>query len=292
MTRAPDAAEYGIIDIKLIDATNRLRPVDPIAVDSLAKDIEQNGLLQPILVEAGGLIDGGYRLIAGAHRLEAFAVSGGTHIPAMIYPASKGYVALEKEIAENLRRNELNPIDRAVFLHAWREMLEDEGRVHQQGRPSKNGKGAETAVFSFADYASDQLSLKERSIYDILKVCDIPREDLVRLRDLPAPLPQIDLIKIARLYNKAAPRESRALQSRVVDGLLKTPATKVQEIIAGLVETKPTQTSELAIWEKLAGKVRALSISDQTRFFEEMSGLIEVWQTGRDLNATNPVKSK
>ena len=87
------------------------------ALQALAESITQHGLLQPILVRRisvprGTLV---YELIAGERRLRAFELLGRQAIPAIIREAdeqSAGVLAL----IENVQREDLNPIERAIAL--------------------------------------------------------------------------------------------------------------------------------------------------------------------------------
>jgi ParB-like chromosome segregation protein Spo0J len=67
------------IPLKLIVVfTDERRPIVPDAADRLAKSIDLEGLKIPIdlvLIEEG-ILKGKYRLITGAHRLEAFRILG------------------------------------------------------------------------------------------------------------------------------------------------------------------------------------------------------------------------
>lgn len=121
------------VDISEVDGSGRLRPVDPVAAEGIAASIRQHGLLNPIDVcRMPG--KSGYMLVAGGHRLAAAELLGWDAIPAFVRSAD----ALERkgrEIAENLFKADLSPLDRAAFV---RELIEVE-KARQGIAPDKDG---------------------------------------------------------------------------------------------------------------------------------------------------------
>lgn len=86
----------------------------------LADSIRQYGILQPLVVtrkeiphESGLAVQ--YELIAGERRLRASKIAGVARVPVLI---QQGYIdprlKLELAIIENLQREDLNPVDRAI----------------------------------------------------------------------------------------------------------------------------------------------------------------------------------
>lgn len=90
-------------------------------LNDLADSIRQYGVLQPIVVtrnevprEDGGL-DVSYELVAGERRLRASKLAGVATIPALIQQnLMDPRLKLEVAIIENLQREDLNPVDRAI----------------------------------------------------------------------------------------------------------------------------------------------------------------------------------
>lgn len=97
------------------------REFDQDALESLAESIRQYGVLQPLVVtrreiERG---DGGitveYELVAGERRLRASKLAQVSQVPVLIRSAEDSdKMKLELAIIENLQREDLNPIDRAL----------------------------------------------------------------------------------------------------------------------------------------------------------------------------------
>ncbi len=93
------------------------RKVSVEDVLSLARSIEQSGLLQPIAVRQRG---GGYEIIAGERRWAAAKSIGMTHVPVILRDATDEQM-LELALVENIQREDLNAMDRAM---AYRQFCE------------------------------------------------------------------------------------------------------------------------------------------------------------------------
>lgn len=108
----PPASGYRELEVKTIVANpyQPRREINPQHVEELAKSIQSEGLLQPIVVRAKGK---GFELIAGERRLHAFKHLGNQTIPARVIEASDASSAT-LALIENLQRENLNPIDEAL----------------------------------------------------------------------------------------------------------------------------------------------------------------------------------
>lgn len=106
---------------------------DKDSIAELAKSIEENGLLQPILVREYG--NGRYQIIAGERRFRACKVAGLSEIPAIILDKDDRKVA-EISLIENIQREDLNPIEEAMAYKA----LADEYGLTQEEVSEKVGK--------------------------------------------------------------------------------------------------------------------------------------------------------
>ena len=83
-------------------------------LESLARSIEREGLLQPVLVRR---TPNGYELIAGERRLQAVKSLGKSHIPAIVRDGSDTQSALWALI-ENLQRQDLSFFEEAAAIEA------------------------------------------------------------------------------------------------------------------------------------------------------------------------------
>jgi ParB family chromosome partitioning protein len=88
---------------------------DEAAIQSLSESLKVAGVIQPILVRQEG---DGYEIIAGERRFRAAQLAGLEKVPVIL---RKVDAAEQSQLAliENIHREDLNPIDRAM---AYREM--------------------------------------------------------------------------------------------------------------------------------------------------------------------------
>ena len=115
--------------LKIIDIEpNRNQPrrtFEEEALEELAQSIKEYGLLQPIIVSKK---DNYYEIIAGERRWRACKKAGLTEIPAIIREYDE---KRNKEIAliENIQREDLNPIEKAMGI---KSLMEDYGLTQQE----------------------------------------------------------------------------------------------------------------------------------------------------------------
>ena len=108
----PNLPDHLEIDLKKIVANpyQPRREIHPQQVKELAKSIQSEGLIQPIVVREK---KGKFELIAGERRFRAFEHLKRKSIPARIIEASDASSAT-LALIENLQRENLNPIDEAL----------------------------------------------------------------------------------------------------------------------------------------------------------------------------------
>lgn len=96
--------------------------VDDTALQDLAESIKSNGLIQPIILKK---IGARFEVVAGHRRLRAHRLLKKTHVEAIV----KAYTEEQAESAkvhENLFREDVNPVDQAVFLARYVERTKAE----------------------------------------------------------------------------------------------------------------------------------------------------------------------
>lgn len=128
-------SETSIKRVSIADVVvpERLREVDDAVVAALSKSIETNGLLNPITIRATPNAKGGkWALVAGAHRLRSVAILGEEEIDTIVVKADE-LGAQILEIEENLWRNDLTKLDRAVFVQTYRDLWERKNGKIQRG---------------------------------------------------------------------------------------------------------------------------------------------------------------
>ena len=130
-TAAPAGAEslQGVAQVAIakIDP-NPVQPrttFDPEALGELAASIRADGVLQPLLVRPSG---DRYTLIVGERRLKACRLAGMTTVPAIVREIEADKL-LEVTLAENIQRENLNPIEIAAALD---RMITDLDLIHEE----------------------------------------------------------------------------------------------------------------------------------------------------------------
>lgn len=102
---------------------NPLQPRGVITPDSLSElvdSIREQGILEPLVVAD---TPAGYQLIAGERRLRAAKILGLAMVPVVIKQATPQSI-LEMSIVENVQREDLNPIERAL---AYKRLIDEFG---------------------------------------------------------------------------------------------------------------------------------------------------------------------
>jgi ParB-like chromosome segregation protein Spo0J len=144
-----------------IETGERLRAVDPAKVSGLKASIAEIGLRTPITVSASR--DGdewNFRLVAGAHRLEALRSLGEEYADCFVMEGDADDAALW-EIDENFARSELSDAQRADHHVRREEILKRKGLVSDgPGRPKKNSEKSS----SYSQQASETLGVSKRTV--------------------------------------------------------------------------------------------------------------------------------
>lgn len=215
---------------------------DPKHLQDLADSIRQYGILQPLVVtrkeipnESGMEVQ--YELIAGERRLRASKIAGVSRVPVLI---QQGFIdprlKLEMAIIENLQREDLNPVDRALSF----SRLANEFNLKHVEIAKKVGKSRE--------YVSNSLRLLTLP-EDILsslsqgKITEGHARPLMMLTDRPEE--QSTLYKEI-MFKKLTVREAEQIARHIAhDRVRKKPAPdpEMEKIEKELAETLGTRVS-------------------------------------------------
>jgi len=114
------------IEIGLLEASpfQPRREIGGAEFDELVASVRKHGIIQPIVARPS---DGGYQVVAGERRWRAAKAAGLPTVPAVIREISDRE-ALEVALIENLRREDLNPIERA---RAYRRLASEFGMTQE-----------------------------------------------------------------------------------------------------------------------------------------------------------------
>jgi ParB family transcriptional regulator, chromosome partitioning protein len=110
------------LDTNVLQA-NPLQPrgiITPESLADLVESIKEQGILEPIVVAR---TPAGYQIIAGERRWRAAKVLGLPQVPVVVKETTPQGM-LEMSIVENVQREELNPIERAL---AYRRLIDEFG---------------------------------------------------------------------------------------------------------------------------------------------------------------------
>ena len=125
-TEAARLRELPVADIAP-SARQPRRTFDPDELAELAASIASLGVVQPVVVRpAGAGAAAPFELIAGERRLRAARLAGLAVVPALVRPAGEA-AALEIALAENVAREDLNPIEEAL---AYAALADEFGLTH------------------------------------------------------------------------------------------------------------------------------------------------------------------
>lgn len=110
------------LDVNILQS-NPLQPRGLITTESLselADSIREQGILEPLVVAK---TPAGYQIIAGERRWRAAKILGFSKVPVVIKETTPQGM-LEMSIVENVQREDLNPIERAL---AYRRLIDEFG---------------------------------------------------------------------------------------------------------------------------------------------------------------------
>ncbi|MBI5363084.1 MAG: ParB/RepB/Spo0J family partition protein [Planctomycetes bacterium] len=97
------------------------RNFGPEALEELTSSIRQHGVLQPIAVRPS---QEGFEIIAGERRVRASKLAGLTSIPAVLHDGISDRQMLELALVENVQRQDLDAIERAIGFQRMQRELE------------------------------------------------------------------------------------------------------------------------------------------------------------------------
>lgn len=235
------------IRIDLIIEGDRVRLLNPARVMQLADSIDDQDLIHPITVRPDAT-ETGYVLVSGGHRLAAAKVLGWKTIPANVRKLTDEE-ALQIEVEENLLREDLPALDRALHLAARKSSYEAEFPETKHGHNRVDNVVNSPRPRRFTAKMADELGVGERDIQRAIEIANAITPDLhAEIHGTPLADNQAQLLKLA-----ARPPEDRAALVRTMKdrGVYKVEAAR--RLQAGIEEPAPLPLEEA--WQR---KMRAL----------------------------------
>ncbi|MCC0054303.1 MAG: ParB N-terminal domain-containing protein [Defluviimonas sp.] len=226
------------IKISAIRVGDRLRDLDEAWVTVLAASIEKQGQLQPIVVAES---EDGFALIAGLHRLAALKSLGRDEVDAQVYDAKwlKGHEGQVLEVVENLLRQELSALDRALYVLELKRLHQDANpdagpggdRKSEAFKAEREIKTANLAVLigvRFDEGVAEQTGLSTRAIFRSLSIAEnLTPDSIAQLRGTAHAKNQSGLVALSRL---------NADQQRIVCNMLTRADDPIESLADAIAE--------------------------------------------------------
>jgi ParB family chromosome partitioning protein len=265
-------AEFIRAPLSDIHIGDRLRPIDPAYVEMIAASLTERGQISPIMIRRTPAKNKGatpFTLVAGGYRTTAAKLLGWAEIDAIIVEAD-AQEAQMLEISENLYRNELNPLDRAIFVMTYRSLWEEQhGKIDRAKNlkiGSKLPKGTECpSVFSagreLAKQVQDRLGFGDTTYKKVTRIGQNLHPTLRQaVRGTDAETDQSALLKLAKL--------SADDQLKVAAALKESPDLK--PVLQWLKGPKAEIDPQEAIFDKMAALWHKADEDTQRRFLDHV----------------------
>ncbi|WP_150526250.1 ParB/RepB/Spo0J family partition protein [Roseibium sediminis] len=213
-------ADLKTISLSSILLGDRLRDIDEGHAEAIAASISAQGLINRITVRSTPAAKGGsYTIVAGAHRYRAFQILELSEIDCVVVKAGAEEAQLI-EIAENLYRNELSVIDRALFVETYRELWEKKHGEIKRGGDTGSNCQVGNLVFAgereLTEHVKDRLGWSERKIRRLHQIAhNLHPHVRAALRNTPIADNQAQLLKLAKMEPSQQQRVSKAIAKGV-----------------------------------------------------------------------------
>ena len=187
--------EIILVEISKIQVGPNRRSLNGETVQEIARSADEIGLINPITLAKD------FKLISGAHRLEAFKRLGREKIPAIILDVSdlKGELA---ELEENSCRADLNVLEKAENLLRRKEIYEELHPQTRQGgsRQAEQGNNEDAKALRFTEAETKKTGESERTIQRLIQIAkEVSKEARDIIRTTPIADSQKELLELAKL---------------------------------------------------------------------------------------------
>ncbi|MDT0123922.1 ParB N-terminal domain-containing protein [Paenibacillus sp. RRE4] len=245
-----------LIEINKIKVSDRIRK-DFSGIEELAKDIEQNGLINPILVTPD------YQLIAGERRLRAHQYLERKKVPVRVMEIEDYEHQLRLEISENEHRKEFTFSERVE----WAKRLEEVERIKAKERMAGGKENLpEQPAGQVRDIVADQAGFGSGRTYDKAKyIMENATPEIIQQLDAgiisthKAFTETKERLEAAEKRAEQAEQEKLDIERRYKDAI---PADQLDEAITAAVERRDEETGVL-LEQKEQEAARQLKERDQ-----------------------------
>ncbi|MDG3580381.1 ParB N-terminal domain-containing protein [Rhizobium sp. YJ-22] len=241
-------AEHLSIPLAKIHVGDRVRPIDEEEAQIIAVSLTERGLINPITVRKAPAANGGktpFILVAGGNRLRAAQINGWDEIDAVVVQADAEEAQLI-ELSENLYRNELSALDRAVFVMKYREIWEEKhGKINPNGgRPKKQDHDDPVfcAGLELSKRVQDRLGFGPASYKRVSRIGQNLRPELrALLRGTATADDQSQLLKLVKMSAEDQLRIAAALKE----------GADLKQVLSWTKPAKPAVDPQENIFEKV-----------------------------------------
>ena len=272
-------ATYKTVPIASIFVGDRARPIDEDHAAAIAASMMDRGLINPITVRATPAANGGktpLTLVAGGHRLRGAQLNNWEEIDVIVVSADAVEAQLI-ELSENIYRNELNPLDRALFVLKFREIYEEKFGKIARGGDRKSKSNDCTLIFTpgreLSEQVQERLGFGRATYFNVTKIGQKLTPALrTAVRGTPAENDQKELLKLAKLPADDQARVAAGLREgadiKTIWGWLKPKATPDAAILQEEIFRKIVALVEKADDDTLARIVEHIGEKRDLGFLE------------------------
>lgn len=258
------------------------REFDPAQLQSLADSIRQYGVLQALVVTRKEVVkDDGlvveYELIAGERRLRASRLAGLSVVPVLIKDGEEtDQMKLELAIIENLQREDLNPVDRAIaFKRLNEEFGFKNGTIGEKIGKSREYVSNTIRILNMPQEMIDSLrdgKISEGHTRPLLMLTDRPQEQATLFKEI---LNRRMTVREAELVARHTAVERARIKGDMLD-------LETRELEDKLTETLGTRVMIQKGHESEGGKITIAFFSE-----EDLKNLLNKLQTQSSAQAGN-----
>jgi len=248
----PENKRDSVVDLKINDISpNNGQPrknFNDEALNELASSIEENGVIQPIIVQRKG---DGYRIVAGERRWRAARIAGLSVIPAIVRDLSDKET-MAQALIENIQREDLNPIEEAA---AMQNLLKTH-KLTQEQLAKKLGKPRATIANTIRILNLDE------SLQDFVSRGDLSEghaKAILGLKDKEDQRKVADII-MTRDMNV---RQAEAFIKKYIEAQT-NPSQKKETILPDIRLTLSTKEVETKLKKQLGAKVKIKVLDNNT----------------------------
>lgn len=260
--------EYKRLPLDVILVGQRQRKIDPSYARVIGLSMAEHGQLQPIAVRATPAAERPYTLVLGGHRYTGAGLNNWAEIDAVVVKGDSSEAQM-MEIAENLHRNDLTVLDRAIFVQTYRDLWEAKyGKIKRGGDQSAKFALCSTeGVSGFSEFVASQLGLSKRSAQYLNKINQNLHPRLrAAICGTPTANNQSELLKLAR----RGPSE----QAGIASALYREPDLKKVLAAADGPKARPTHAAkQAAILSTLRNAWKDADQDTRRAFLDEIGDL-------------------